>query len=60
MKNNNGIKFVGGENDTTGQVYNGTGITSVIINGAIQLMPELWGYYLLGLVIFFLFKKMIC
>lgn len=60
MEINNGISLVGETNGTKGQVYNGTGITSVIINGAIQLMPELWGYYLLGLVIFFLFKKMIC
>lgn len=57
---NNGINLVGETNGTAGQVYNGTGITPVIINGAIQLSPELWwGYYLLGWVIFFLFKKVI-
>lgn len=54
MENGNGISFVGEKNGTTGQGYNVTEITSVVINVAIQLSPQWWwwGYYLL-----FLFKK---
>lgn len=54
MENGNGISFVGEKNGTTGQGYDVTEITPVVINVAIQLSPQWWwwGYYLL-----FLFKK---
>lgn len=59
MEINNGISLVGETNGTTDQGYNVTGITPVVINGAIQLSPEWWGWgkYLLQWVILFLFKK---
>lgn len=60
MENKNGINVVGRENiGTTGQVYNGTEITPMVINVASQLSPEWWwGYYLvLSWVIFILFKR---
>lgn len=59
MENGNGISIVGEKNGTTGQGYDVTEITSVVINVAIQLSPQWWwwGYYLLQWVILFLFKK---
>lgn len=61
MENGNGISIVGEKNGTTGQGYDVTGITPVVINGAIQLSPQLWwwGCHLLQWIILFLFKKMI-
>lgn len=54
MENGNGISLVGEKNGTTGQGYDVTEITPVVINVAIQLLPQWWwwGYHLL-----FLFKK---
>lgn len=59
MENGNGISIVGEKNGTTGQGYDVTGITPLVINGAIQLSPQLWGWgcHLLQWIILFLFKK---
>lgn len=59
MENGNGISFVGEKNGTTGQGYDVTEITPVVINVAIQMFREWWWwwYYLLQWVILFLFKK---
>lgn len=55
MENGNGISIVGEKNGTTGQGYDVTEITPVVINVAIQLSPQWlwWGCQLL----LFLFKK---
>lgn len=55
MENGNGISIVGEKNGTTGQGYDVTEITPVVMNVAIQLSPQWWwwGYHLL----LFLFKK---
>lgn len=54
MENGNGISIVGEKNGTTRQGYDVTEITPVVMNVAIQLLPQWWwwGYHLL-----FLFKK---
>lgn len=55
MENSNGISIVGEKNGTTGQGYDVTEITPVVMNVAIQLSPQwLW----LGCqLLLFLFKK---
>lgn len=57
MENGNGISFVGETNGTTGQGYDVTGITPLVINGAIQLSPHWWWWEYYLLLLLFLFKK---